>query len=173
MNPNEAPPEVRNNLREMQSLLTYLEESEAKRADDLPPHIEEPLQLGIASAHARLKRIKGELIGILIAYYDDDDEVMAQYDAFIADGGDVSDVNHGMKLVAKHKKIRDIASGEHERQQQQRQEQWNALSKTEQREELDRQRRIREEQGEPQHHGELHQHGPIHRNPGSRKFNAG
>ncbi|CAD6525970.1 hypothetical protein ACFQ3P_13785 [Paraburkholderia sabiae] len=172
----ETPAEVLANLKQMQECIASLTECNAslKDADDsTPPNLRETWELRKGSCLTRLKELEGEMVGILMAHFSDDDEVMAKYDAFIADGGNAQHVSEGMKLVARNQKMRDKATGEWDRQIQESQEAWDALSTSEQRERLDNQRRIREGMGESQHHGEKRAFGPIGQRPGSREHKAG
>jgi hypothetical protein len=117
--------------------------------------------------------IRGEQIGILMAHKSGSDGVMKMFDCYIAAGGNIEHVNEGMKIVARTQKTRDKATGEYDRQQQAEADRWNAMSTTEQRAELDGQRRIRESMGEPQHHGEKRMFGPIGKRPHGHEHKAG
>jgi len=170
----EAPPELLNSQREEMKLAADMAECKAKlKAKDLPEHIESALTMRLGAAQTRLMEIRGEQIGILMAHNSGSDGVMKMFDCYIAAGGNIEHVNEGMKIVARTQKTRDKATGEHDRQKAQAQAAWNAKSTTERREILDQQRRAREANGEPQHHGEKHMFGSIAGDPLRPEHKAG
>ncbi|WP_109482490.1 hypothetical protein [Paraburkholderia sp. C35] len=161
----EAPPELMSLMRQETLCEIHIEDAEKElKKSGLTELLRENAMQGKFAAIERLNEVRGQKIGVWRAYEPERDGVMRMYSKYIAEGGSIEHVKAGLKLAQKHQKQIDIATGEDERQRQERRDAWNQLSTTEQRDRLDASRRHREQfMGEPQHHGEKHMFGPAHR----------